>query len=247
MTLVEFLAPFSRRSRQDKCLAVLYYLTRYEQSDAATVDEVRKGLERARVSGWRKMNVADVLAKSGDLVDSPSSRGNRREWTLTGTGVRHIRNELGLPEDDPEIEHDVANLLGVVGKIKDEDVRSYLEEGVRCLQANALRAAVVFLWSGAIRVLQARLLGAGINELNTELQRHDPKARQVSRIDHFAYVKDKTQLLAAEGVGLLDKGERSTLEEALNLRNRCGHPGKYSPGVKKVSGYVEDLVSVAFS
>ena len=66
-------------------------------------------------------------------------------------------------------------------------------------------------------------------------------------MDDFAYVKDIVVLLAAKDLGILDKHEKDTLEEALNLRNRCGHPGKYRPGIKKVSAALEDMASIAFA
>jgi len=121
-----------------------------------------------------------------------------------------------------------------------------VEEALTCLQVGALRACVVFLWTGAIRTIQNEMLVYGSTKLNAALQKHDPKARAVSTIDHFSYIKDKTSLLAAQELGELDKGEKDTLEENLNLRNRCGHPGKYRPGVKKVSSFIEDVVSIVF-
>ena len=30
-------------------------------------------------------------------------------------------------------------------------------------------------------------------------------------------------------------------------RNRCGHPGKYKPGVKQVSSFIEDIISIVFA
>lgn len=30
-----------------------------------------------------------------------------------------------------------------------------------------------------------------------------------------------------------DEIQKNTLEEALNLRNKCGHPAKYNPGKKR--------------
>jgi hypothetical protein len=68
----------------------------------------------------------------------------------------------------------------------------------------------------------------------------------VSTLDHFAYVKDKVFLEAAQEIGLVDKGQKATLLEGLDLRNRCGHPGKYRPGVKKASSFVEDVVGIVF-
>ena len=82
--------------------------------------------------------------------------------------------------------------------------------------------------------------------MSAALQRHDPKARNVSSLDHFAYIKDKTMLLGAQELGVIDKNEKDTLEEALNLRNRSGHPSKYKPGIKKASSFIEDVVSIVF-
>ena len=69
----------------------------------------------------------------------------------------------------------------------------------------------------------------------------------ISVENFLAYVKDKLTLLAAQELGLLDKSEKDTLQENLNLRNRCGHPSKYRPGVKKVSSFIEDVVSTVFA
>jgi hypothetical protein len=53
--------------------------------------------------------------------------------------------------------------------------------------------------------------------------------------------------MALQDLALIDKGEKATLEEALNLRNRCGHPTRYKPGVKKASSFIEDVVGIVFS
>ena len=84
----------------------------------------------------------------------------------------------------------------------------------------------------------------GAAPVNLAIQKHDQKARKLSSSDDFAYVKDKTMLLALEDLGLVDKGQRSVLEEGLGLRNRSGHPTKYRPGVNKVSSFIEDLVGI---
>ena len=125
--------------------------------------------------------------------------------------------------------------------------RGYIEEAIACLRAVALRAAVVFLWTGAVRALQDAALAKGTTALNAAIQKHDPKARNVSKIDDFAYIKDKVLLLACGELGLLDKGQRGTLEEALNLRNRSGHPTKYKPGAAKVASFIEDVVGIVWT
>lgn len=247
MTLVEFLAPLSKKTHQDRILAVLYYRERYEQKTALTVDEARQGLKGARVKGWAKVNVADVLSKSGSLVDTSGLQGKRRLWNLTDSGREHVRKLLGLPQADVEVEHDVGTLEDLVAKVADADVRGYLDEAVRCLQVGALRACTVFVWVAAIRTIQSGMIAKGSAAVTAAIQKHDPKARAVKSLDDFAHIKDVTTLLAAKELGIVDKNQKDTLTEALNLRNRCGHPGKYRPGVKKVSAFVEDVTSIVFA
>ena len=246
MTLVEFLAPLKGASNRERVLAVLYYRQRYDGMDALTVEQIRDGLERARAPKWRSANVADVLAKSGAYVDSPGRDGKALLWKLTPTGVEHVRDKLGLPLSDVEVEHDVGTLTALAAKVKDAGVRAYVEEAITCLQVDALRACVVFLWVGAIRTIHAEMLSYPESSLNTSLQKFDPKARKVTKLDHFAYINDATALLAAQDLGMYDKSEKDTLVEALNLRNRCGHPAKYKPGVKKVSSFIEDILSTVY-
>jgi len=153
---------------------------------------------------------------------------------------------LGLPKESSTVEHDVSSLSATVAKITDPLVRDYVIEAITCLKVDARRACVVFAWTAAIRIIHDKMLSHGKRALNAAIQKHDPRARTVSRIDHFAYIRDITSLLAAQELGIFDKAEKDTLEENLNLRNRCGHPAKYQPGEKKVSSFIEDLVSIVF-
>jgi DNA-binding MarR family transcriptional regulator len=247
MTLVEFIAPLSKNKQQDRILAILYYEERYEGKAALTVEQIRQGLKTARVKGWSKVNVADVISKSGHLVDTSGLEGNKRLWHLTDSGRAYVRELLSLPKSDIEVEHDIGTLQATVSKIQNTDTRIYLEEGLKCLQVGALRACVVFIWVAAIRIIQEKLIAWYLTTINPAIKKHDPKARDIRRLDDFAYIKDSLTLLAAKELGVIDKGQKDTLEEALNLRNRCGHPSKYVPGIKKVSAFIEDLVSIVFS
>lgn len=244
MTLVEFLSPLSNSTQRPKVLATLYFYQRYHAKAAMTADEIKKAISTARLPGASKMNTPDVLARSGHFVDTPGVEEGKRLWHLTTTGEQEVRRLLGLPEAEIEVEHDVGVLTRLLPKIKDTNTREFTEESIKCLQAGLLRAAVVFLWSGAVLRLRARALS--YPNLNTELQRHDPRTRSVSTMDHFAYVKDSVLLLALQDLGEVDKAQRETLEEALKLRNRCGHPTRYRPGPTKVSSFIEDIVGIVF-
>ena len=45
---------------------------------------------------------------------------------------------------------------------------------------------------------------------------------------------------------MLDKNQRTTLEEGLSLRNKCGHPAKYNPGVVRAASSIEDVIGIIF-
>ena len=156
--------------------------------------------------------------------------------------------ELPLPvKHITEARHQTTALKSLAAGHQDDAVRDYIEEALKCLRVDALRASVVFLRAGAIRTLQDQALSKGTTALNAALQKHDPRARSVTRIHDFAWIKDKNLLLACGELGLVDKGERGVLEDALNLRNRCGHPTKYKPGAAKVSSFIEDVTGIVWS
>ena len=141
---------------------------------------------------------------------------------------------------------DVAVLTLLLAKIKDEGARGYVEEAVTCLREGAMRAAVVFTWAGAIRTLHEEALGKGESALNGALKKQYQGSRTVAAIEDFGWIKDRTFLDACPDLGILDKGQKQTLIGWLDLRNNCGHPTNYQPGVKKVSAFIEDIISIVF-
>lgn len=246
MTLVEFLHPLKSSSARSLCLAAMYFHERYESGDPISVDGLRQLLRKARVPKVEKMNLADTLAKSAPYVDTQGKDGNKFLWSLTVSGQEHVRSLLNLPARDVEIENDVVTLENLVQKVGDADVANYLGEALKCLQVNALRATVVFLWSGAVKKIRDEVYSYGAAASATAVAKFDHKAKTISKIDDLVLIKESVLLLAAQELGVYDKNQRTVLEDCLNLRNKCGHPGKYSIGPKKVSSFFEDLVGIVF-
>lgn len=243
MTILEFLHPIQTASRKEQVLAVLYYYKHFEDLPCLNVGEIRDGLKRARVPQWKTINISDTLTTAVPYADRVGPRGT---WEITGTGEEYVHQlPLAFPVRT-SMHRETPTLDVLIATQQDEQVRGYLDEARKCLGADALRPAVVFLWTGAVRTLQELALAGDNKALNAALQKHDPKARNVTKVDDFAWVKDKTLLLACGELGLLDKGQRGTLEDALNLRNRCGHPTKYKPGTAKVNSFIEDVVGIVW-
>jgi hypothetical protein len=247
MTLSEFLHPFGKATQKDLVLAVMYYLKSYELKESVTTADVAAAFTRAKHARGKKFQYASILNQAAPWVHSPGSSDGRVLWSLTETGERRIRDMLGLPTDRPEIEHDVATLRQLSHGVTDGVVKSYLDEGILCLSVNARRAAIVFLWSGAVAALRDQVWGYGAPAIEASLLRHNPKARIFKKRDDFAYVKDSELLQVALDLGVIDKTERDRLTEGLNLRNGSGHASKYEPGAHKTAAFVEDLISIVWS
>jgi hypothetical protein len=247
-TLLEFVRPILSGSRRDLCLAAIYYLRDEKAVEQCSSAELKAALTAARIPKAKTFNVPDVLGKAGHFVSAHKNASKANLWQLTESGDRQVREKLGIAQGASEIErkNDISVMDALLAGVSDDVVRSYLEESVLAYGVGALRASVVFLWSGAIRHLQDKALAIGVTALNAALIKHDPKARHVSKIEDYSGVKDVIQLLGFREVGLIDKGEWATLQEGLDLRNRCGHPTKYKPGVKKASAFIEDVVGIVF-
>lgn len=247
MTLVEFIHPLKSSGSRDICLAAMYFHERLENGDPVTVEGLRTLIKRARVSKADKLNLADILAKSAPHVETVGKQGNRFIWRLTSSGQEHVRTLLGLPSKDVEIENDVAALTRLVSAISDTDIVDYLSEAIRCLQVNALRATVVFVWAGAVKKLRDDAFACGSKNVTNAVTKFDPKAKPLTKLDDLVLIKESVLLLALQELGLVDKNQRTVLEDCLDLRNKCGHPGKYKVGQKKVGGFVEDVIGIVFS
>jgi hypothetical protein len=240
-TLVEFFDGARRASQSDQALAVLYYLKHYEGIPVATATEVRDGLRRARVAKAQAINVSRALSSAGSKVDRVDGR-----WEITGTGETYIREAMALPDDRPQAQYDAHSLEKLAAGIRDEAIRGYIQESIKCLKVGAFRAAIVFLWTGAVAALRDDLWeGTKARDIEAALQVHRANAKFRKKGD-FAYVKDSELLQAAFDLSLLDKTEKDTLGQNLTLRNGCGHPTKYNPGENKTSGFIEDVVGIVF-
>jgi integrase len=137
-------------------------------------------------------------------------------------------------------------LQALARTVTDEVARGFIEEAILCLRTGALRAGIVFLWSGAIRTLHEKALKLGPSVVNAAIRKQDSKARTVAQIEDFAWIRDRTFLDSAPDLGLLDKGQKTALLAALDLRNHCGHPSKYVPRDAKTRSYIEDIVGIVF-
>jgi len=244
VTLAEFLDPLRKSAKKEQVLAALFFFKIETDSSKATPSRIRQALIDARMPRARNANYSDVLAR---LIPKVHRAGAGR-WEITETGEKHVRSQLGLVNEGPSPapEEDVDALLALASELKDEVVRTYVDEAIKCLSVGARRAAVVFLWSGAVHTLREQIWSFGSKSIDAALKGHFPKARTFAKKGDFAYMKDVDLLQIAHDFEVIDKSQKAMLEQALDLRNSCGHPVKYQPQEKKVSGFIEDVLQIVF-
>jgi len=171
---------------------------------------------------------------------------------FTELSNRNIKDKPFSPLDrivlHNEIEHPINREYfeqTIIG-IKDKNESDYLKEALTCMTAGSLRAGIIFAWNAAILNLRNKCFKHGTVSLNNALKKHSPKAKEVKKIEDFAYIKDSLLLLAAQELGEDDKGEKDSLEDCLDTRNKCGHPGKYRPKSLKAASVIEELINIVF-
>jgi hypothetical protein len=244
MTLPEFLHPLEKAGRTDQALAVLLFYRDHASKSFMSAAEVQAALVQARISGAKGMNVHQALARSGRYAHQANRKG---PWEITESGEKHLRALYEVPDltSNGEPRTDVSALRGLAHRVSDEAGREYVDEAIECLEAGARRAAVVFLWSGAVATIREAVWGQGVQAIETALQHHNPKARFKKKND-FDHVKDADLLQVAQDLSLYDKSQKRHLGDALALRNDCGHPVKYKPGQRKVESFIEDVVGIVW-
>lgn len=246
--MTDFLKLLKDASAPSRALAMVYYVATEEGIESVTSAELRDLFKRLRSRDSSTINAADILSKlgnSGLLEAIPKTRPIA--WKITDSGEERVREELGLPQDSSEMRKEIAELTALTKKITSEETRDFLLEAVSCLGVNALRAAIVFVWTGAIWTVQEWLVNNHpLKAINDQVARHQ-KTREIKSIDDFAFVNDNTTLLVARDLGLWDKGQHTVVEHALDLRNQCGHPSRYKMPPSRCKSVIEELVALVFN
>ena len=130
---------------------------------------VKDILTVGRAHGLRdieKWNVSRVLTRLPRGLVARTPEG----WTLTTSGRRRAGELAGNKE--PRIEDTAHSLREEAKKLK-SDPRAYVEEAIVCFEVKAYRAAIVFMWAGAVAVLQEHLVSEAtrLAAFNTEATR----------------------------------------------------------------------------
>lgn len=183
-----------------------------------TVSEIKEVGLKVGLRRMEEWNVSAILsALKGKVIRIDAG------WELTLEGRKAVRALTGamLVGGEPLA---ASALRAFLDKLSDTHAKSFLSEAIECYEHGLHRAAVVLSWVGAISLLYGFVLTHRLDDFNHEACRRDNKWHDASTMDDLARMKEHDFLQILERLSIIGKGVKSELEQALRLRNSCGHP-----------------------
>jgi hypothetical protein len=199
--------------------------------------------ERAAKSGLRigeKWNPSTTLRRTKGLaINVPGG------WEITDAGRQHLRN-LGVGGISPAAVQVATDLRSHLQEITNVETRTFVEEAVKCFEAELLRSAVVMSWVGALAVLQDHVVRHHLTAFNAEAKRVNSSWKAAVTTDDLGRMKEGDFLDRLAAISVLGKNVKERLKVQLDLRNACGHPNSFAVGPHTVTSHIEILILNVF-
>lgn len=221
--------------RLDKLLLILSSF-----DDAVQLTDIR---ERAKVAGFRippKWNESQILgASKGKAVRAPEG------WELTDAGKIHLRS-LGVSKVSPAAMQVAVDLRAHLDKITDAETSDFVEEAIKCHEAELYRSAIVMSWLGAMDILHKHVHVNHLATFNAEAKRVNSRWKTAKTPDDLGRMGESDFLDRIAAISVIGKNPKEELQKALGLRNGCGHPNSLKVGVNKSAAHIETLLQNVF-
>lgn len=200
---------------------------------------VSAGLRKAK--DW---NVSTELSRAKGLA----IRGSVA-WELTANGRLHVDKLVGGPEN--RIQSVAISLRAHLAKITSANDKVFLEEAVSCFEHGLHRAAIVLSWVGAVSVLHEHVAAHKLADFNAEATRRTAATRTpwkaATTTDDLGNMKERDFLDVLVTIKVIGKNVKAQLQQALDLRNACGHPTSVKVGENVAAAHLESLVLNVFT
>lgn len=223
-------------SQTDKLLAILGSM-----DEPCQIRDIKQTAKEAGLRTPQRWNCSGLLS---------SSRGKailtNQGWELTDSGRQHL-TALGIPTRNSTPRNIAATLRAELPKIRDSNVRSYVEEGVKCYEHGLYRSAIVISWVGAVAILHDVVHARHLAQFNAEMKRVDNKWKDVVTTDDFGRLREFRFLDCIERLSVVGKDVRDQLRECLRRRNSCGHPNSLRISANAAAAHLEILILNVFN
>lgn len=224
-------------SQKDQLLLLLA-----SAGDVHKVADVKKAAASAGIKWVKQANVSDRLSKLKGLAIRTDEG-----WELTEGGRELLTKTFPELTTTTRVDQHAKDLRAHAAKLSSPDTRRFVEEAIACCEAKLWRASVVLSWCGAVAVLQEHVVTKHLAAFNAEALKHDPKWKAAKTTDDLGRMKEYDFLERLAAISVIGKNVKKELQDALALRNGCGHPTSLQIGEAKVAAHLDDLVLNVFS
>jgi hypothetical protein len=219
----------------DKLLLVLGTFDR-----PRSIADLREQAAQAGFKLPKKWNPSLILGRSKGLaIKVPTG------WELTNAGKSHLRN-LGVSTLSPAAVAVASDLRKHLANIKNSTTSAFVEEAIKCHEAELYRSAIVMSWIAAVDVLYKEIVANHLSAFNTAARKVDSRWKAATDEDGLSRMKEAVFLDRLAAIGVLGKNTKEELAKALKLRNGCGHPNSLKVGPNMVASHLEALILNVF-
>lgn len=219
----------------DKLLLVLA-----SKEEPVSINDIIKSAAEAGLRVTTSSNPGTTLSRSKGLaIRVPNG------WEITEAGRQHLRN-LGVNKLSPAAVQVALDLRSHLTKITNLDTQSFVEEAIKCHEAELYRSAIVMSWLAAVDVLHHEVVKNHLAAFNAEAKRVDAKWKDAKTADDLGRMGEEDFLNRLAAISVIGKNAKEELLKGLKLRNGCGHPNSLKVGPNTVASHIEILLLNVF-
>ena len=141
----------------------------------------------------------------------------------------------------------IEGLRANLETIKDNSIRSFIQDAIKCYEGELYRPAILMSWMAAIYILYKHVHNKCLKEFNEEAKSKDGKWKAAKEIDDLGRMKEVVFLDRLEALAVIDRTRKNQLRICLDLRNSCSHPSSWEISSKIADAHFEMLLDNVFS
>jgi len=205
------------------------------------LSEVREQAKQAGLRIPKSTNISTLLSRSkGKAIRTPQG------WEITELGKDHLTGIGITPDKKSKVIQSAIDLRFELANVKDKHKRSFMEEAIKCCEAELYRSAIVMSWIAAVDILYEYVVDKKLSEFNAEAKRVYPKWVTALTVDDLGKMKEADFLERIAAISVIGKNTKKELKDCLDRRNGCGHPNSLKIGQNTAAHHIEILILNVF-
>ena len=153
---------------------------------------------------------------------------------------------LGVTRISPAAVQVATGLRAELPRIGDDDTRLFVEEAIKCYEAELYRSAIIMSWLAAVDVLHNFVHQNTLAAFNAEARRVNGGWRDAKTTDDLGRMSEAHFLDRIEAISVIGKNVKAGLKDCLDRRNGCGHPNSLQIGANTAAHHIEILLLNVF-